>query len=81
MLVDGYLRVAKSNKTNYCVVMLDLIKAFGIMKNSYIKHTLELFPISSSLHALVTTLKVTNSTKFNVNHKPSKSIAMNCGIP
>lgn len=71
-LINGVLKSARSSKSNGCVVILDLAKAFDTIRNKHIQLTLNSLPIPNNLRCLLQNLTISNTITIKVNKKHSK---------
>lgn len=79
-LVDGCLKRAKEKGDNCCIVMLDLVKAFGMVGHDHICHTLQSLSLPKNLQNLVISLATSNSTKIEVNKQTTDYITLRRGV-
>lgn len=80
-LIDACLRDAKKNNKSCSVVFLDISKAFDRIGHNHIHNSLISMGVSSNLSRLIMALLTQNKIKIEANHKHSKDISINCGVP
>ena len=79
-ILEAILKSAKRNKTDVCVVFLDIRKAFDNVGHAHLRNTLQSLRIPQKLSTLIMNLQEGNITQIETKNQKTNSITFQRGV-